>query len=233
MKYNPVVLICSHRRQEITRVNIKSLLEQSVKPNVVLVLSDWSEADLFRALFPEITVEVVANEPLGRKWQMGVNAARRLSPNPLIITGSDDILGFDYIKNGLKLLDVGYHFVGLRKWICYEPKTKNGYVFEYKAPNFPLGGGRMYTDDLLIKMRYSLFDVKANKHLDDMGWNGAKHARHIIINEIEKFGLYITAVKGEWPMLNPLAKHFTSRTVKHISTWNTKQLENILPKELL
>lgn len=233
MKYNPVVLLCSHRRQEITRVNIKSLLEQSVKPKVVLILSDWSEEDLFKKLFPEITVEVVANDPLGRKWQMGVNAARKLNPSPLIITGSDDVLGPDFIKNGLKLMDLGYQFVGLRKWICYDPRAKKGYIFEYKAPNFPLGGGRIYSDEILMKMRYNLFDIKLSKHLDDKGWNEAKASKHIIVNEIEKFGLYITAIKGEWPMLNPLDKHFTSRTVKHISTWNTNQLQNIVPKEYL
>lgn len=233
MKYNPVVLLCSHRRQEITRINIKSLLEQSVKPKVVLMLSDWSEADLFRNLFAEITVEVVANDPLGRKWQMGVNVARKLSPNPLIITGSDDVLGPDFIKNGLKLLDLGYQFIGLRKWICFDPKTKKGYIFEYKAPNFPLGGGRIYSEELLIKMRYNLFDLKISKHLDDKGWETAKLSRYIVTNEIEKFGLYITAIKGDWPMLNPLDKHFTSRTVKHVSTWNTNQLQNIVPKEYL
>src|SRR5688572_21147867 len=215
---NPVVLICSHERVDITTQNIKSLLDQSVKPLIVLVVSRQIELLHYTKTFPEIIVTAKGNRPL--------------CPNPLIITGSDDILGRDYIRNSIKLMQQGYHFIGLRRWFVYDPKSKKAFLFDYK-PEIPLGGGRVYSGWLLEKINYDLFDTKQEKHLDNKGWLSVKKQKNIVVTDIDKYGLYIVAVKGKWQTMNPLQNHFGHPNTKLLSEWDAKHLENLIPNEIL
>lgn len=205
--YNPVVLICTHERIGITNFNIESLQRQSLKPKIVLIVSTHFEQNYYQAKHPDVYVYLRPNSPLGHKWYAGVQLARDLSPDPLIILGSDDILGEGFIQDACRL---NKDFIGLYYWfIHHEGKA---YLCEYLARQ-PLGGGRCYSYSLLEKLNWNIFDIKRNHLLDD---HPLRRIRVLGVNCSTDHKLMIHAVKGDWPVLNPVnLKH---RNIKLIST---------------
>ena len=209
---NPVVVIATHKRVEITKKNIQLLLKQKCK--IVLVVSDDKESSYFYHEFPEIKVCFKPNNPLGSKWQFGVDQAREFDPNPLIICGSDDILSRDFINNSLKKIAGGWDMVGLTEWYTFDEVNNRLYKMKYKGPNqfTPIGSGKCISKSLLEKMSYKLFDMSASKKLDDMTFAKAK------INRAKVFlngDLYVMAVKGNWHSMNPVKAYLTCKNISY------------------
>lgn len=198
----PVVIIATDNRIQISKRNIESLLIQPVKPMICLIVSNEAEYWWYKGLFNDgVGVHNEMNNPLGNKWQSGVK--RYSDANPLIITGSDDILGEGFIENACRLVEQGNHFIGLRQW--YQHKDGKAYKCQYMAKNnMPLGGGRVYSGEMLKRINYQVFDPKKDKHLDDLGWDNAKKSglKCLILEEPEKEGLSIHAIKGDWKKMN-------------------------------
>lgn len=213
---NPVVLIATHNRRKITLLNIDNLLMQSVQPKIILGVSDREEANYYRNKRHEVVVYEAPNTPLGRKWQEGVNIAKRYDPNPLIICGSDDILGIDFIENACNLIKSGYDFVGLSRWYVYHDFVL--YTYDYNA-SVPLGGGRCYSYKMLNHINYSLFESSKDVHLDDYGWKNVNSTslQKVTIRDVKNEGLNIVSIKGDWPMMNPFNKFHGHRNVTLIS----------------
>jgi hypothetical protein len=213
---NPVVLIATHQRREITSKNIESLMMQSVQPKIVLGVSFTQEAEYYKRKYPEIDVYRVPNTPLGNKWQQGVEAARIRKPNPLIITGSDDILGIDFIENACILIKSGIEFIGISRWYVFSGGIL--YTYDYNA-SIPLGGGRCYSAKALNDINYNIFDSKKDYHLDDNGWKAVNSLplTKFIVRDVNNEGLNIVSIKGDWPMLNPFDKFEGNRNVSLIS----------------
>ena len=214
---NPYVLIATHNRLSITKKNIECILAQGA--GVILVVSDSGEFDLFKQLFPNISIIHHANMPLGKKWQAGVEIARHLKADPLIINGSDDILAPAFFTRVSELQQEGNHFIGLMCWYVYD--LKRVYRFKYLSA-IPLGGGRAYSAELLKKIDYKLFDPCKEKHLDDLGYHNVlkSNMRKAILNEP-----LILSVKGDWLMMNSLHRMFGSRNCMLVSDIkNPKQL---------
>lgn len=219
---NPVVLIATHQRLEITRKNIESLLRQSVVPKVVLCCTDPKEAKFFKDTFPSIQVlSGVSNNPLGRKWQSGVDQC--LNADPLIITGSDDILGPGFIKKACQLVEEGNHFVGLQRFWQHHRGT--AYFCEYLAHQ-PIGGGRIYSGAMLKAIKHKLFDPTKERHLDDFGWNKVRTSglKCKWVRNTEAEGLHIHAIKGDWICKNPFNPNH-----KNIKVLRTEPSYNVLP----
>lgn len=214
---NPIVVIATHHRVSITTRNIQSCLNNGCK--VVLVVSSANEKKTFKTYFPDITIISKPNIPLGRKWQAGVDAARLLKADPLIINGSDDILNPEFYTRIKSLIESGYEFIGLKKW--YVQHNSNVYLFDYLVPDFPLGGGRVYTGSLLERMNWELFDTHKERHLDDLGYWRMKHfgAKYILLDEP-----LILSVKGDWHCMNPVHKMLHSRNIKHVKTYSHDQI---------
>ena len=167
-----------------------------------MVVSERSELKYFKSL-DLVNVKVVGtlNKPLGLKWQFGVNEARLLKANPLIICGSDDQLGDRFVESACKLIN-NYDFIGLKRfYVIYKRKR---YTIEYK-PAMPIGGGRIYSKKLLDKIDWKLFNQGKNRHLDDDGWKLALQNtnRLLLVSNVENAGLELTAIKGNWSMMNP------------------------------
>lgn len=166
-----------------------------------MVVSLHAELKYFEALsLPQLHLLMANNQPLGLKWQSGVTKARLLNANPLIICGSDDVLEDGFIKNACKLT-LKYDFVGLKRFYVLHKRKK--YLIEYK-PAMPIGGGRIYSKALLDKINWKVFNPGKNKHLDDEGWTNALYNtdKILIVSNIQQYGLELTAIKGNWPMLN-------------------------------
>lgn len=215
MSWQPTIVIATHQRVTITHKLIDSLWAQHPNLHIVLVVSIVSEFDHFKKVGNHrLHVIIWSNKPLGGKWQQGVNVAKSIGANPVIILGSDDQLNPEYVANALQLLEQGYEFIGLRRWkVKYQ---KSLYLLDYN-PIIPLGGGRVYSKNILDAVRWQLFQQK-DKHLDDYGWSQVVKSKRkaIVITDVERYNLIITAIKGDWPMMNPFnPKH---KNVKILNT---------------
>ncbi len=220
---NPIVLIASHERIDITTRNIESLLRQSIKPQIVISLSDNNEHEYFSDTFGTlINIIRTENNPLGKKWQDGVTEFCTYA-NPLIITGSDDILGDGFIKRACELVEQGNHFIGLQRF--WQHHKGRAYLCDY-LPHQPIGGGRIYSGEMLKKINYQVFDPTKDKHLDDLGFANVKLSGLKVkwIRDTEKEGLEVHAIKGDWPVMNPF-------TVKHknLKLLRNEPSEKVLP----
>lgn len=219
--FNPVVLMCTHQRKDVTTQNIHALLKQQVAPKIVLVVSDAGEAGYYRSKFPGVYIEIAPNRPLGTKWQAGAIASKMFTPNPLIITGSDDFLGENFISNTANYLEHGYDFVGLSWFYMQRQNARERVMCRYIRKDWPLGGGRFYSLALLERMGYHIFDTNLNKNLDNYGFETAKRLcpnSYKVIWEPNESPLYITAIKGNWPTMNEYNAILGSKYINILKT---------------
>lgn len=222
----PVVLIATHKRLPITTENLKRLERQTLVPHVVLVVSNNSEFQYYQNAFPLVTCIRVENEPLGAKWQAGVCAIPQ-DTNPLIILGSDDILGETFVENACRIIASGVHFIGLKRF--WQHHNKKAYLCDYK-PQQPIGGGRVFSHDMLEYLGYKIFNIDDRRHLDNFVMNSISQSglRVKLCHDIEKDGLEIHAMKGSWPMMNPFDKRH-----RNISIVRVEESGKILPGTML
>jgi glycosyltransferase involved in cell wall biosynthesis len=201
---NSFVIIPTHNRINITTININLLLSQAFE--VVIVVSTRSEL-LYYSEMP-VHVVMAPNNPLGAKFQAGVDYAKNFDPDCMITLGSDDLLSNSFksfcelpsiveVRCGFLKSDGLISFTGFNQWYIRSNRTL--YHLEYLAEQ-PLGGGRIFPKVLLKILDYKLFDTTKNRLLDDHAWNKIKDKYgQRIINEP-----HILAVKGDWPVMNEL-----------------------------
>lgn len=215
----PYVLIATHQRLSITKKNIEGVL--ACGANVILIVSDSGELAAFSQFFPNIEIVLHPNNPLGAKWQAGVERARDIGAEILVINGSDDILHPSFFVIVPALMEEGFHFIGLKSWYVYD--MKKVYKFDYLA-NLPLGGGRAYSKEMLRTINYSLFDISRDRHLDDLAYGNVLNSKlkYKILSEP-----LILSVKGNWPVMNPTQKMFNSQNARLTDTLNAK---DVLPQ---
>jgi hypothetical protein len=217
MNWQPVVVIATHQRVKITTDLINNVIESHHNVRIVCVVSSLDEFNHFKNLNNDrLAIAIWPNKPLGVKWQQGINIAKKIGADPVIILGSDDQLNPEFIDNALKLLDKGYDFIGLRQYRVKHNGTL--YTFNYR-PIMPIGGGRVYTAKMLKAFNWKLFEPK-DKHLDDFGWKQVTKSKMkaILITDAEYNGLLVTANKGNWVMLNPFnPKHPNLQLVNRVS----------------
>lgn len=200
---NPTIVIATHKRVELTTMLLKNIFQNHPLTNVVLVVSDPLELRRYRKIENQLLHIVEAeNNPLGLKWQKGVDEARRIKANPVIILGSDDELSPDFVVNACNKIKQGYHFIGLRR---FKVKHKRKlYTVDYK-PAMPIGGGRVYSAELMDEINWKIFNPGKSRKLDDDGWERAlkTQMKMLLITDIVGNGMEVIAHKGNWPMLNP------------------------------
>lgn len=195
------------KRHEVVKRNIELLSLQTVPFILATVYSDDEDGEFIYEMknkYPRMVRPVFAeNNPLGKKWQAGVNYAKAIGADPLITLGSDDFFNVDFVKNACEL-SKEIDFVGLTQWWAYDSTIQQLYKLRYIA-DFPLGGGRIYSEKLLFQMDWELFDSEKNHHLDDYAWT-KKDKTWVLLDETTPYGLQILSVKGNWNTMNPLEK---------------------------
>jgi hypothetical protein len=219
---NPCVVIATHDRLQITTVNIKQLISQGVK--VVLVVTDINERKHYDNY--DVHIVMAPNNPLGAKWQAGVDFASTLDPSHIVITGSDDLLSVGFFHHFCR----DSAFTGFNHWYIWNQNKLH--LLKY-LPQQPLGGGRVYSKHALEMLKYKLFDVTKNKLLDDRAWIATTKSEWNIVAYPE-----ILAIKGNWPVMNKV--DLNHRNVKLIATYEGEEALKIMktkfdyePKRLL
>jgi hypothetical protein len=196
---------------QITTINIKQLIFQGVK--VVLVCSDTAEKRYYENF--DIHVVMAPNNPLGQKWQAGVDYARQFDPSHIVITGSDDLLSIGFFEKYCHEQVIGF-------WAWYIWSIDKLFHLQY-FPNQPLGGGRVYPKKILDSLNWRLFDTTKNKCLDDYAYKmlGGEYVKNVRPE--------ILAIKGNWPMMNPVdLKH---KNVKLLATFEGNEALKIMKEK--
>lgn len=209
---NSCVVIATHQRTQITTVNIKQLINQGVK--VVLVCSDTIEKSYYENF--DIHVVFAPNNPLGAKWQAGVDYARQYDPSHIVITGSDDLLSVGFFEKYC----IGTDFIGFKAWYIWNENKLH--LLEYNCYQ-PLGGGRVFTKFALDKLKWKLFDNKKNKLLDDYAFHKSDYSFY------NYYHPEILAIKGNWEVMNKVdLKH---RNVKLLATYEGQEALKIMKEK--
>jgi hypothetical protein len=214
-----IILIAMHRRHEVMKINLQLLSKQDCE--IVVVVSDFIDSNFVRSLnLSNVYVTEWPNQPLGAKWQHGVDYARTFDPDMLIILGSDDFLNADYIKNASRLIKK-YDFIGLTQWWIKDLSTPRGrqetIKIRYNPQYFycPIGGGRIYSRKCLKDLNYQLFDSQLSRKLDNLGWDSLRYNHKFkVIDNTSDEGLEILSVKGTWDMINPLGPLLQAHTTE-------------------
>lgn len=208
-----VAVMASDGRLPLVTENIRRL--QAMGCDVVCVVTHVNDY----AAVSKLTkyVYTFPNRPLGAKWQHGIDMAKGLDPNLVLIAGSDDFHAPHFLENAKKILQRGYDFVGISEWYMHDVDKgayyKAGYV---NHPEFPVGSGRLYTRHALNAISWQAFDSEANRRLDDRGylWLQRKNARIYVSNDTDADGLQVMAVKGDWEQLNPIDRFFAAPSIR-------------------
>lgn len=213
------VILPTHERLPITTVNIRLLLAQGFE--VVVVVS--SPEELLYYSTPNVYVIMAPNSPLGRKFQAGVDFARHLNPDAIVILGSDDLLHKDFYTiftcTGFCNDQPVKQVIGFKEWYVWS--GAHLYHFEYLASQ-TLGGGRIYPRAILEALDWKLFDPTRNRLLDDYAYDKIKNNYgQRVIDEP-----YILAIKGGWAVMNPLdLKH---KNVKVLASYEGEEARKIM-----
>lgn len=202
------VVIATHQRKEITTRNINELKLLTPQPKIVIVCSLQEEFEYYKTL--GVTVALEPNKPLGRKWQCGVNIAKNMYADVLLILGSDDLMKASYYREIIQKMK-DYDFIGTSHWLM-EDERGDRYHCNYMNLNegLPIGSGRFYSKKGLDYVRWKIFDTAADRKLDDHGFKMIKknNLRTLIYTDP-----YILAVKGKWPQMNPPQAYKSSRNI--------------------
>jgi len=211
--YETACVIAFKGRHRIVELNVESLCKQTLVPAIILVASNIIDAafcEELRKKHKNVFVTLHQNYPIGGKWQAGVDYARRLGVNGLMILGSDDLLSLNYFEECYSNIDkgrgssgTGYDLVGNRSWYIYDT-NRNLYFLEYtKDVTIFLGGGKMFSKNFLDKVGWSIFRKLRPFHLDEYGYDLVKkYGNSMKLVSKESF---ILSVKGSWEMINATA----------------------------
>ncbi len=204
---NPVILIAVYGRMRLVEINLRLLSEQNCQIVCVASLDEDFKA-LRKMAIPNLQIIPAPNNPLGAKWQSGVDQCRILDADPLIILGSDDFLDQTFIKNACRISKY-MDFVCFDRFFIHSPNDGKNYSLRYKN-KFPLGSGRVYSKKYLNEKHWIMFDSERNRLLDDFAWDNTKFGDKILFNPE---GMNLLAVKGQWEVLNPLDKILQSESI--------------------
>ena len=146
------------------------------------------------------------NDPLSLKWQKGLEEAKKLDFEGLVILGSDDYVDeafINYVSDNISKHDL----IGFKD-IYFESEDDLYYWGGYTNDRIgePIGAGRTINRRLLDEMGWQLWMRKINNSLDLLAWNRMKYykfTKHIV--SLKEQGLYMADVK-DGQGITPLEK---------------------------
>ena len=216
-----------HRILELVVEELSRATDDDWKLEVILVCSseeDESFVNELKEKHPFVHVKVHPNQPLGAKWQAGVEEARGLEPRNLMILGSDDILSPRFLTNALRLMEqengeFGFDLVAPSFWHLYDCDPNSSYsgslwklTYQNHQP-VPLGAGRIYSADILNRFDWRLFHIDLRVGLDSRGFQQVL-AHHGNVYRLPQSMGTVLSVKGGWSNLNSTDKILGAASVR-------------------
>jgi hypothetical protein len=164
------LIVCIYQRHDLERIVLNRFKNQAKKFGIEIVVVG-SEGVISKQLADGCHYIECDNYPLSYKHQSGLDYARTLNVDGVLVFGSDDIASDSYFEFIKKFIGVDY-LVGLKDFYFYSTKEKQLYYFEGYESETSLGAGRLYTKEVLDKIGWKLWGTEQrNKALDAL----AKH----------------------------------------------------------
>lgn len=233
-----VCVIPCYKRIQISVEIIKLLQNQILVPTVLVIGEDHEE---------QIATETGArfirypNTSLSNKWQMGINYAKYLNPDAILILGSDTCITSNWISYCMDRLENGIDVIGKRDWyLCnlkpYRYPEVMHQCYTMIREDF-IGGGRMISRRLLDRMNWILYPKDRDRGLDYQSNNMMKKFNPIY-EVIESDDYKVMDVKGPWCSINTfeMLTHTKTETIHRldfspnpsITHWLSSNFEGIL-----
>lgn len=199
------VVMAIHRRKEITIETIKRLKQQSKYINGIVLVGDSNvEKDI--AVETQCIYLQTKNQPLGRKWQLGVTKARTIKNHGIMICGSDGWISSNWLQKLTPYLRE-YDLIGKNRAYIYNIDTQELLYRGYRKDRaqYPIGSGRIISRRILDKMNWSIFPVNKKSGMDTFS------TKKIIRNNGKIFiypkeDIFIFGLKGNYETINPFQK---------------------------
>jgi hypothetical protein len=241
--YKTACVIAFKGRHKMVELNVITLSNQSLIPAIILVCSDVEDSNFANNLkktYKNVFVVHEVNYPIGSKWQKGVDFAKKLNVNGLMILGSDDLLSLDYFKNCYSKIDEGLgssgngvDLIGNRNWYIYDFDGNMYYLSYTNEVKIFLGGGKMFSKNFLDKVNWVIFKKNYPRHLDDFGYELVRDME-FKIDQVDTND-FIMSIKGEWEVMNKAEnlinapKKITTKMVNELKTtlFNKLKIKNI------
>jgi len=199
-----ICLIGIWGRLDLVQINIDLLKQQTKKCKILLIVS--CDKDKKFAIDNKVDWVYTDNQPLGRKWQVGLDACKKYNPNAILINGSDDLLSLNWVEKCYHyIVNQHYDIVGKSNWYVLDLIEKKPFRFKYRNNRVLLGAGRMISRSILDELNWSLFPLHKSKGLDshcNMILN-QHNATRLVLNTND---IFVISLKGEYDTLNSLSK---------------------------
>ena len=207
---NPVVCVIPvFGRHKILSLVLACMKKQTHPVKILLVISN--ENDKKFADSQNVDWVFSPNQPLGQKFQKGIEEAKKYKPRAVMINGSDDVLSLNWVETMLPFLNK-YDLVGKDAWFLFDEISKQAYHIKYKKGRI-LGAGRLFSKQILKKLNWKLFPVDLFKQLDQASLNkiNSVKGKKLIV---PKDNTFILCYKGKYQKIHPTNIIITNRNLQ-------------------
>ena len=201
---------CVWQRHDVTAVfwsAYRHLCEWWADHEVVPVVA-VSDDPVHRELAPAETVfREMPNEPLGRKFNATLTAARELGADVICITGSDDLM-CERVAGALERhIAAATPYVGLRDLYFHETWTgRTGYWPGYRSPHRidePAGCHRLIRREVLDQLGWRLWEDARHRGMDHSSFQslrsvGVKAAALVTVRDLDGCAVDLKSATNLW-----------------------------------
>jgi len=208
-----ICIMAAHGRKEITTKTIERLKRQKCELDDIVLVGD---SIIEKRIAKNTNCKYVRhdNMPLSNKWQSGVDYARKLNPDAIVICGSDSWYTSNWVKRCSKYIDKGFDLVGTTFFHTCKayPKEMLRIVqrrYVGKRALEPVGSGRVISSKILDKFNWKLFPSGLESGLDKPSYDKIVEygGKTKLIND----GIKVLGIKSTWDTLNPWKENFRSK----------------------
>lgn len=156
-----------HGRLSFWPITVKRLSRQINLPSPVrVVVVGWTEEERIAAERAGAHFVRHENQPLGAKWQFGIDRAIELyDPGAILIVGSTDWIADDWCSLLSPLIESGADLAGQRGIYCLDVRPGNakrmiwwGGYGPGPRRDEPIGAGRLISRRIIDRLRGRVFD---------------------------------------------------------------------------
>jgi hypothetical protein len=233
------VVMAMWQRHELAKLALDNLAAQGnrLKDRMQLsVVVAGSEGRVTRRLVEARGAHYVEveNRPLGRKWQAALLRARKLSPDGVLVLGSDNLVNDAMLCGRASHLELGADYIGFLDAFQYNPHHRTlihwpGYGTPKKRgvpsrEGEPIGSSRTFSARLLDKLEWKIWREDYNRGLD---WSTTQKLTQLASQERWPFEVLKLRQKGSD------ARHLGIKVSGAMSPSLHKTVEGRLKPELL